>query len=49
MTIDSAEEHLDEDAYLPDEDYEDNQDNFSPAVRTLIAKFGQGSAASRLN
>jgi chromosome transmission fidelity protein 1 len=38
MAVDLAEERLDEDTYLPDEGCEDNQDNFSPAVRALMEK-----------
>ncbi|KAG1822586.1 helicase C-terminal domain-containing protein [Suillus subaureus] len=32
--------HVGEDAYLPDDDCEDSQNNFSPAVRALMAKSG---------
>ncbi|KAG2145902.1 DNA repair helicase [Suillus clintonianus] len=39
VTVDLAQDHLDEDAYLPDDGYEDSQDNFSPAVRALMAKI----------
>lgn len=39
VTVDLAQGHVDEDAYLPDEDCEDSQDNFSPAVRALMAKM----------
>ncbi|OJA14751.1 hypothetical protein AZE42_03180 [Rhizopogon vesiculosus] len=47
MAVDLAEERLDEDAYLPDEDYEDHEDNFSPAVRALMAKMDKNNKCDR--
>ncbi|KAG0700431.1 DNA repair helicase [Suillus ampliporus] len=39
IAVDIAQDHLEEDAYLPDDDCEDSQDNFSPAVRALMAEM----------
>ncbi|KAG2758164.1 DNA repair helicase [Suillus brevipes Sb2] len=47
VTVDLAQGHVDEDAYLPDEDCEDSQDNFSPAVRALMAKSKHDPASQQ--
>lgn len=39
MAVDLVQDHVDEDVYLPVDDCEDSQDNFSPAVRALMAKM----------
>ncbi|KAG1743296.1 helicase C-terminal domain-containing protein [Suillus paluster] len=43
MAGDLTHDHLQEDAYLPDDDCEDSQDNFSPAVRALMAKIDKNN------
>lgn len=43
VTVDLDQGHVDEDAYLPDDDCDDNQDNFSPAVRALMAKMDKSN------
>lgn len=43
MAVDLVQDHVDEDAYLPDDDCEDSQDNFSPAVRALMTKMDKNS------
>ncbi|KAG1776173.1 helicase C-terminal domain-containing protein [Suillus placidus] len=43
VTVDLDQGHVDEDAYLPDDDCEDTQDNFSPAVRALMAKMDKSN------
>lgn len=43
VAVDLVQDHVDEDAYLPDDDCEDSQDNFSPAVRALMAKMDKNN------
>lgn len=38
IAVELVQDHVDDSVYLPDDDCEDSQDNFSPAVRALMAK-----------
>lgn len=43
VAVNLVQDYVDEDAYLPDDDCEDSQDNFSPAVRALMAKMDKNN------